>query len=371
MTGTDPVSIAQLLLRHRSVTPVDDGAQTTLAGLLESLGFTAETLQCGEVSNLVARRGTGSPHFAFAGHTDVVPPGDDWRHPPFGGTIADGLLYGRGAVDMKGAIAAFVAALASRPAYRAGTISLLITGDEEGEAVDGTRRILDHLAENRALPEFCLVGEPTCRTTLGDTIKIGRRGSVSARITVPGVQGHVAYPHLADNPLHRLIPALEALRTRQLDTGTAWFEPSSLQITSVDTGNAAGNVIPASASARLNIRFNDCHKGTDLAAWIRETVSTYAPGAKCETSISGEAFLTQPGKDIDLLSDAIATVTGITPKLDTGGGTSDARFITSYCPVAEFGLVGTSMHRVDEAVPISELRDLSEIYAQILDRVFA
>lgn len=371
MTGTDPVAIAQLLLRHRSVTPADDGAQATLAGLLEPLGFKIERLQCGEVSNLVARRGTGSPHFAFAGHTDVVPPGEGWSHPPFGGIIEDGLLYGRGAVDMKGAIAAFIAALASRPGLHAGTVSLLITGDEEGEALDGTRRILEHLADKRALPEFCLVGEPTCRATLGDTIKIGRRGSISARITVPGVQGHVAYPHLADNPLHRLIPALEALRTRQLDAGTLWFEPSSLQITSVDTGNGAGNVIPASASARLNIRFNDQHKGSDLAAWIGDTILACAPGAKCETSISGEAFLTQPGKEIDLISDAIATVTGVTPKLDTGGGTSDARFIASCCPVAEFGLVGTSMHRVDEAVPIGELRHLSEIYAQILDRVFA
>ncbi|ABQ30739.1 MULTISPECIES: succinyl-diaminopimelate desuccinylase [Acidiphilium] len=370
MTEADPVPLARDLLRSRSVTPEDDGAQTVLARALDALGFSIEWLRFGEVSNLVARRGSGSPHFGFAGHTDVVPPGEGWRHDPFAAVIEDGLLFGRGAVDMKGAIAAFVAALAARPANHAGTISLLITGDEEGDAVDGTRRILDHLAASGALPEFCLVGEPTCRARLGDTIKIGRRGSISAHVTVRGVQGHVAYPHLADNPLHRLIPALEALRATTLDEGTAWFEPSSLQITSVDTGNKAGNVIPASASARLNIRFNDRHTGPDLAAWIRDTVARHAPGAACDIGISGEAFLTEPGPVTTLFSEAVAAVTGITPKLDTGGGTSDARFIAAHCPVAEFGLVGTSMHRVDEAVPVSELRALAEIYGRILDRVF-
>lgn len=370
MTATDPLPLARALLRCASVTPEDGGAQAVLAEALERLGFTITRLRCGAVDNLIARRGSGGPHLAFAGHTDVVPPGDDWRHDPFGAIVDGDLLYGRGAVDMKGAIASFVAAVASRPPAETGTISFLITGDEEGDALDGTRRILDRLAADDAMPDFCLVGEPTCRTRLGDTVKIGRRGSISARITVHGVQGHVAYPHLADNPLHRVIPALEALRAAVLDEGTDWFEPSTLQITSVDVGNPAGNVIPASASARLNIRFNDRHAGPDLAVWIRETVARHAPGAACDIGISGEAFLTTPGPFTALLSEAISSATGISPKLDTGGGTSDARFIAACCPVAEFGLTGTTMHRVDEAVPVAELRALADIYGNILDRMF-
>lgn len=371
MKSTDPLPLAQALLRCPSVTPEDGGAQTVVAEALEKLGFTVERMRCGKVENLIARRGSGGRHFAFAGHTDVVPPGSGWRHDPFGGIIEDGLLYGRGAVDMKGAIAAFIAALADRPAPSGGTISLLITGDEEAEAIEGTRRILERLAESKAMPDLCLVGEPTCRAALGDTVKIGRRGSMSARITVQGVQGHVAYPQLADNPLHHLIPALEALRTAALDQGSAWFEPSSLQITTVDVGNTAGNVIPATATASLNIRFNDRHAGPDLAVWIRETLARHAPGAACEIGISGEAFLTEPGTFTKLLSDTIAATTGITPKLDTGGGTSDARFIAACCPVAEFGLVGTTMHRLDEAVPVAELRSLAGVYGAIIDRVLA
>lgn len=370
MTVTDPLPLAQELLRCASVTPTDCGAQDVLAAALGSLGFTIERLRRGEVNNLIARRGNAGPHFAFAGHTDVVPPGDGWRFDPFAATVEDEMLYGRGAVDMKGAIAAFVAAVADRPASATETISVLITGDEEGDALDGTRQILEWLQANRTLPDVCLVGEPTCRARMGDTVKIGRRGSISARITVTGVQGHVAYPHLADNPLHRLIPALEALRARRLDEGSEWFQPSSLQITSVDVGNHAGNVIPASASARLNIRFNDCHTGPDLAVWIRETIAHHAPGAACDIRISGEAFLTPPGPFTELLTKAITATCGVTPKLDTGGGTSDARFIAAYCPVAEFGLVGTSMHQVNEAVPVAELRSLAAVYGNILDHVF-
>lgn len=368
---TDPLPLAQALLRCPSITPADAGAQIVLAEALEPLGFTIERQRFGLVENLIARRGSGTPHFAFAGHTDVVPPGSSWRHDPFGGIVEDGVLYGRGAVDMKGAIAAFVAAIVALPDSTTGTISLLITGDEEGEAIDGTTRILDRLAETSTLPDMCLVGEPTCRATLGDTIKIGRRGSVSAHITVRGVQGHVAYPHLADNPLHRLIPALEALRSRVLDGGSDWFPPSSLQITTVDTGNPAGNLVPGAANARLNIRFGDHHTGNSLGMWIREIVADHAPDSECKITIGGEPFLTAPGAFTDTLANAIEASTGIAPRLDTGGGTSDARFIARYCPVAEFGLIGTTMHKVDEAVPVAELRGLAKAYGAILARFFA
>lgn len=372
MIPHDPLPLAQALIRCPSITPQDHGAQTLLAATLSSLGFAIEHQQFGPVSNLIARCGTTSPHFAFAGHTDVVPPGEGWHHPPFAAVIDDGQLFGRGAVDMKGAIAAFVTAVAARQATapRHGSISLLITGDEEGPAVDGTTRILDHLAATSALPDLCLVGEPTCRATLGDTVKIGRRGSLTAHITLTGTQGHVAYPHLADNPLHRLLPALEALRTRTLDTGNDWFEPSCLQITTIDVGNPATNVIPGTAQASLNIRFNNEHSGETLTAWIRETLSRFAPRCTCDIRVSGEPFLTEPGPLTTLLTQAVERITGITPALDTGGGTSDARFIARYCPVAEFGLVGRSMHRTDESVPIADLRALTEIYGAILDRVF-
>ncbi|SIR05503.1 succinyldiaminopimelate desuccinylase [Acidiphilium rubrum] len=372
MILTDPLPLAQALIACPSVTPQDGGAQTVVADALNRLGFTVETLRFGKVANLIARFGQGSPHFAFAGHTDVVPPGGGWRHDPFSGIVEDGVLFGRGAVDMKGAIAAFIAGFAGRAAdARTGTVSMLITGDEEGEAVDGTMRILDHLRQTDALPDLCLVGEPTCRVALGDTIKIGRRGSISARITVRGVQGHVAYPHLADNPVHRLLTALESLRARVLDTGNDWFEPSSLQVTSVDVDNPTGNVIPPEANAALNIRFNTEHDGAALGRWITATVQAIAPDAQCDIRLSGEAFLTQPGDFTAKLAAAIGATTGISPRLDTGGGTSDARFITHYCPVAEFGLVGRSMHRIDEAVPVTELRGLATVYGAVLDSIFA
>ena len=367
---TDPVGLAQALIRCPSVTPADAGAQGVLGDVLERLGFRVTRLRFGEIENLFARRGDGAPHLCFAGHTDVVPAGSaGWRDDPFGGGIADGVLYGRGACDMKGGIAAFVAA-AARCGSLPGSVSLLITGDEEGVATDGTVRVLEWMEANAQVPDFCLVGEPTCVERLGDMIKIGRRGSLNARITVHGVQGHVAYPHRADNPVHPLVRALQALIAAPLDAGTAWFQPSSLQLTSVDVGNAATNVIPASAKAALNIRFNDRHSGASLEAWLRATLAQYLERFELEVSVSGEAFLTEPGDQVERLRQAVAGVTGVEPRLDTGGGTSDARFIAQVCPVAEFGLVGSSMHQVDEHVPVAELRALADAYAAVL-RAFA
>ncbi len=364
---TDPLPLAQALLRRRSITPADDGAQALLAEALERLGFTVIPLRFGAIENLYASRGDGPMKICFAGHTDVVPPGEGWRHDPFGGEVSDGLLYGRGAVDMKGAIAAFIAAAADTK----GKIALLITGDEEGDATDGTVRVLDWLAERREIPEFCIVGEPTCRARLGDVIKIGRRGSLSARITVTGIQGHAAYPHLADNPIHRLIPALAALTARPLDAGTEFFEPSSLQITSVDVGNPAGNVIPGRVTAKLNIRFNGEHSAASLTDWLTETLAPHAPAAELEIHCSGEAFLTTPGRHTEALRRAVIRTTGITPEQNTNGGTSDARFIARFCPVAEFGLVGATMHRTDEAVPVAELRQLAATYRALIEDLCA
>ncbi len=366
---TDPVPLAQALIRCKSVTPEDAGAQDVLAAALEALGFRVTRLRYGVVENLFARIGDAGPHFCFAGHTDVVPAGSEgWRHDPFGGEIAEGVLYGRGACDMKGGVAAFVAAAASylQGGPPAGSISLLITGDEEGVATDGTVRVLDWMAAQKQVPDFCLVGEPTCPVRLGDVVKIGRRGSLNARIVVHGVQGHVAYPHRADNPAHRLVRALAALTAAPLDAGSDWFEPSSLQITSIDIANKATNVIPASASAALNIRFNDRHSGASLSAWLRAALAQHAERFDLDIAISGESFLTKPGPLVDTLRGAIARVTGVEPKLDTGGGTSDARFIARFCPVAEFGLIGATMHQVDECVPVAELRDLSRVYAGVL-----
>jgi succinyl-diaminopimelate desuccinylase len=366
---TDPLPLAQTLIRCASVTPADAGAQDALAGMLGSLGFTVHRLRYGEIENIFARIGTGGPHICFAGHTDVVPVGAaNWRSDPFGGEVRDGVLYGRGACDMKGAIAAFVSGVAQHLEGGAlkGSISLLITGDEEGPATDGTVKVLEWMRANGEVPDFCLVGEPTCPVKLGDMVKIGRRGSVNMKIEVHGTQGHVAYPHRADNPIHRLIQALDALTSAPVDAGTDWFEPSTLQVTSIDVGNGATNVIPASARAALNIRFNDGHSGASLTAWVRATLSRYAERFDLNSSISGESFVTKPGPLVDILRSAIKGATGIDPKLDTGGGTSDARFIANYCPVAEFGLVGATMHQTDERVPVAELRDLARIYRDII-----
>jgi succinyl-diaminopimelate desuccinylase len=371
---TDPLPLAQSLIRCASVTPADAGAQDALTQMLGGLGFTVHRLRFGEIENIFARLGTGGPHICFAGHTDVVPVGAaNWRTDPFGGEVRDGVLYGRGACDMKGAIAAFVSGVAQhleqghleqRPPK--GSISFLITGDEEGPATDGTVRVLQWMRANGQIPDFCLVGEPTCPVKLGDMVKIGRRGSVNMKIEVHGTQGHVAYPHRADNPVHRLILVLDALTSAPVDAGTDWFEPSSLQVTSIDVGNGATNVIPASARAALNIRFNDGHSGASLTAWVRATLARYAERFDLDSTVSGESFVTKPGPLVDILRDAIKRATGIDPKLDTGGGTSDARFIANYCPVAEFGLVGATMHQADEAVPVSELRDLARIYRDIV-----
>ena len=367
---TDPLGLAQDLIRCRSVTPTDAGAQAVLAGALERLGFAVHRLRFGDVDNLFARLGSGGPHLCFAGHTDVVPEGKaDWRADPFGAELRDGLLYGRGACDMKGAIAAFVAGVAGHLASGAprGSISLLITGDEEGPAVDGTVRVLEWMAANGHIPDVCLVGEPTCAARLGDTIKIGRRGSMNAVITVHGTQGHAAYPQRADNPVHRLTRALAALIAAPLDAGSEWFEPSSLQLTSVDVGNPAVNVIPAAARAALNIRFNDRHSGESLTAWLRATVAQHAERFDLDVAISGESFLTPSGPLVNTLRGAITRTAGVEPRLDTGGGTSDARFIARWCPVAEFGLVGATMHQADERVPVAELRQLASIYRAVLD----
>jgi succinyl-diaminopimelate desuccinylase len=372
----DPVPLAQALLRCASVTPADAGAQGLLADALAQLGFKVTRLRFGEIENLYARLGTEGPHICFAGHTDVVPEGaSDWSAGPFAGEIRDDVLYGRGACDMKGAIAAFVAGVEdhlrgalSQDGAPKGSISLLITGDEEGPAIDGTVRVLEWMREQGEIPDFCIVGEPTNPATLGDMIKIGRRGSLNAVITVHGVQGHAAYPQRADNPIHRLIRMLAELTAQPLDTGSAWFEPSSLQVTSVDVGNPATNVTPASAVAMLNIRFNDLHTGAKLSEMLRAVAGRHAERVEVAVSISGESFLTQPGPMVESLQAAIAEATGRTPKLDTGGGTSDARFITRLCPVAEFGLVGSTMHQVDERVPVAELRHLAGIYRAVLDK---
>jgi succinyl-diaminopimelate desuccinylase len=359
----DGLVLAQELLRCRSVTPADGGAQAVLAAALERLGFSVTKLRFGAIENIFAERPGAGKHLCFAGHTDVVPPGTGWSHDPFGGVVQDGMLYGRGAVDMKGGIAAFVAAAAKHPgAY----LSLLITGDEEGEATDGTMRVLEWMETAQKIPDFCLVGEPTSKRQLGDVVKIGRRGSLNARITVTGRQGHVAYPHLADNPIHRLVPALAAMIAKRLDEGTEWFEPSSLQVTSVDVGNPATNVIPGTATARLNIRFNDRHNAAGLTGWLKETLVLHAPQAELEVHCFGEAFLTQPGAHMEALCKAIAQATGVTPEQNTGGGTSDARFISRYCPVAEFGLVGATMHQADECVPVGELCQLIDVYAAFI-----
>jgi succinyl-diaminopimelate desuccinylase len=365
----DPLPLAQALIRCASVTPADAGAQTVLGNALNQLGFTVTQLRFGDIENLFARVGTGSPHICFAGHTDVVPVGAaPWQSDPFGAEVRSGILYGRGACDMKGGIAAFVAAAAQHLADGSprGSISLLITGDEEAAAVDGTVRVLEWMQANDQIPDFCIVGEPTCPVQLGDMVKIGRRGSLNAKITVHGTQGHVAYPHRADNPVHRLIRIATALTAAPLDAGNEWFQPSSLQFTSIDVGNTVTNVIPASATAMLNIRFNSDHTGAALSSWLRAVVSQHVERFDLEISISGESFLTEPGGMVETLRQAIIKGSGVDPKLDTGGGTSDARFIARYCPVAEFGLVGATMHQTDERVPVAELRDLARIYRAIL-----
>jgi succinyl-diaminopimelate desuccinylase len=368
--ATDPLELARRLIACPSVTPVDAGALDVVASALEAIGFTVHSFVAGEapdgpVCNLYASRGTGSPHFAFAGHTDVVPPGDGWSTNPFQPEIRGELLHGRGAVDMKGAIAAFIAAATDVPDHP-GTLSLIITGDEEGPATYGTRALIDWMDERGIRPDLCLVGEPTSVARLGDMIKIGRRGSVNIWIEVQGAQGHVAYPHLADNPIPRLVAALDELSRMALDEGSDWFQPSNLEITDITVGNPATNVIPASAKARLNVRFNDLHNGQAIVDCVRSVVLSHAPDAKITNVISGESFLTEPGQLSNLVAEAIHAETGLRPELSTSGGTSDARFLSKICPVVEFGLPNATMHKLDEAVAIADLHALNAIYSRII-----
>ncbi len=370
---TDAVELAKALIAAPSVTPAQGAVFDVLEAALLPLGFEVDRFIAGEapdgpVENLLATRaGNGSaPHFAFAGHLDVVPPGEGWGSDPFTPEVRGGLLYGRGAVDMKASIAAFVAAI---PVEHPGRISLIVTGDEEGPAIFGTVAIIERMRARDLSPDLCLVGEPTSVDRLGDTIKIGRRGSVNIWITVPGTQGHVAYPHLADNPIPKLVRALARIEDIELDEGSEWFQPSNIEITDLDVGNAATNVIPNAARARLSIRFNDLHRGEDLVARIRETVATEAPNAKVAARISGEAFLTLPGALSTLVQEAVANVTGVTATLSTTGGTSDARFLSKLCPVVEFGLPNATMHKIDEAAAIDDILALVEIYRRILEKL--
>ena len=366
----DPLDLTSRLIACPSVTPADAGALAVIAGALESIGFTVHRFSAGgppdgPIENLFATRGSGGPHFAFAGHSDVVPAGDGWTTEPFAPTIRGGLLHGRGAVDMKGAIASFIAAAARVPDH-AGTLSLIITGDEEGPASHGTVALIEWMEARGIRPDLCLVGEPTSEARLGDTIKIGRRGSVNIWIEVAGNQGHVAYPHLAANPIPPLIAALAELDAMPLDEGNDWFQPSNLEITNVDVGNPATNIIPGRAAARINIRFNDMQRGEKLVERVRGIVARHAPGASVTAKISGEAFLTPPGALSDLVSGAISEVTGFSPTLSTSGGTSDARFLSRICPVVEFGLANATMHKLDEAVAIDDLHMLSDIYERVI-----
>ena len=376
---TDPVDLTAALVRCPSVTPEEGGAITLLAGLLAAAGFAVRRADRNGIANLYARWGTAGPVLGFNGHTDVVPPGDPaaWRHPPFAAVIEDGRLYGRGAADMKSGVAAFAAAaidfVAATPP--AGSVVLAITGDEEGASVDGTPAILDWMAAEGERLDHCLVGEPTCPARMGETIKIGRRGSLTAWLTAYGRQGHSAYPERAANPLPALVRLLDRLASRTLDEGTAHFGPSTLAITTVDVGNPASNVIPAEARATVNIRFNDAHSGASLSDWIEEEADRVAKlfgiGIAARFQISGESFLTPPGPFTDLVVRAVAAETGVTPELSTTGGTSDARYIQAHCPVVEFGLVGATMHQTDEHVETAHIHALKAVYARILGDYFA
>ncbi len=370
----DVVALASALIACESVTPGRGRVFDVLEAALLSAGFAVDRFLAGgapdaAVENLLATGGSGSPHLAFAGHLDVVPPGEGWSTGPWAGEVRGGMLYGRGAVDMKGAIAAFVAAAAR--GHQTGTLSLVITGDEEGPAIHGTRALIERMTARGLKPDFCLVGEPTSQERLGDMVKIGRRGSVNVWIDVHGRQGHVAYPHLADNPIPRLVAILAAIDELVLDEGNAWFQPSNIEVTDISVGNLAHNVIPARAGARLSIRFNDQHSGADLVSRIERIAHGFAPEATVTGRISGEAFLTLPGDWSMLITRAITDVTGMTPALSTTGGTSDARFLSALCPTVEFGLVNATMHKVDEAVALNDLHRLSDIYARVIARALA
>jgi succinyl-diaminopimelate desuccinylase len=385
MTKPDPIAIARDLLRCPSVTPAEGGALAYLAAILGAAGFAVHRMTFSEpgaadVENLYARIGTGMPHLMFAGHTDVVPPGDpkSWSHDPFAGDIADGVLFGRGAVDMKGAIACKLAAtldyLAANGGKPKGSISFLITGDEEGIAVNGTIKLLKWAAGRGEKFSHCILGEPGNVAELGDTIKLGRRGSQNGVLVVTGKQGHVAYPQRADNPVRGLVKLMTALMDEPLDNGSDHFDPSNLEFTSIDIGNPTVNLIPGEARARFNIRFNDCHDYASLKALVEKRAGA-AAGGKVRWRIDWEpsnadVFYTGPGEFTDRVIGSIVEATGRKPKLSTSGGTSDARFIKDYCPVVEFGLVGTTMHAADERVPVADLTALTAVYRRILEKYF-
>jgi succinyl-diaminopimelate desuccinylase len=372
--SVDPIELARQLINCPSVTPASGEVFDVLESVLTPLGFTCHRWVMGEppdgpTENMVAIRGRGAPHFGFAGHLDVVPPGEGWSVDPFAAAIVDGVLIGRGANDMKSAIAAYVAAL-SRVEQTAGTLSLMITGDEEGYALYGTPRIIDWLNERQIRPDMILIGEPTSVDRLGDTVKIGRRGSVNMWVEVPGVQGHVAYPHRTTNPVPPLARVVGALDALHLDDGNETFPPSNLEFTGIDTPTHASNVIPGSATALLNIRFNNLQRGADLVKLVEEIAEREAPGAKVRARISGEAFLTPPGPLYDVIVAAIEEETGAKPELSTSGGTSDGRFLIQLCPVVDFGLPNATMHKVGEHAAVEDIHALSRIYERIVRKVF-
>ncbi|WP_287157148.1 succinyl-diaminopimelate desuccinylase [Euryhalocaulis sp.] len=372
---TDPIPFLQTLIRKPSVTPRDEGAQEALQDALSQMGFRFTRHRFGDVENLYARLGSDQPNFCFAGHTDVVPTGpeEEWTYPPFAAEIHDGVLWGRGTSDMKGAIAAFVAACArylDAKGQPAGSISLLITGDEEGPAIEGTRKLLPAVVKAGEQIDHALVGEPSNPAAMGDMIKHGRRGSFNGTIRAVGVQGHVAYPHKAKNPVPALLDLLDRLRGRVLDEGAEDFQPSNLEISTIDVGNPAHNVIPGAARAMFNVRFNIAHKGDELVKWVEKEAKAVEKetGVRMELDlrVSGEAFLTQPGDYTDLLQRAVEAETGRKPELSTSGGTSDARFIKDVCPVAEFGLTNPTIHQIDERVSLDDMETLTRIYTRIL-----
>ncbi len=376
----DPVTLSADLIRCPSVTPDAEGALELLEGVLSGAGFACTRVDRNGVPNLFARWGAkGVRSFGFNGHVDVVPVGErsDWAHDPFGGEISDGMLWGRGAADMKTGVAAFVAAavdFVTETPPEDGAVILTLTGDEEGPGLDGTRALLDWMQAGGEAMSVCLVGEPTCPEVLGDMIKIGRRGSVTFVVEAEGVQGHVAYPQRARNPLHALIALLAPLAATPVDHGTAHFDPSTLQVTTIDCGNAASNVVPAKARAVFNIRFNDAHDGAGLVEWVKSLAAAESARSGVRLSvtatISGESFVTPPGPFVDLVAAAVEAETGVTPELSTSGGTSDARFVKDHCPVLEFGLVGKTMHKVDECVEVAQIEALKAIYGRILRSYF-
>ncbi|HYM33253.1 MAG TPA: succinyl-diaminopimelate desuccinylase [Candidatus Cybelea sp.] len=378
----DTLALSRAMIRCPSVTPADAGALDVLQAALEGIGFRCRRLKFSapdtpDIDNLYARYGSAEPNFCFAGHSDVVPAGDRarWSVDPFAAVVRDGQLVGRGAADMKSAIACFVTAaqrvIAARGGKVPGSISLLITGDEEGPAVNGTAKVLQWMAAHGERIDACVVGEPTNPTRLGEMVKIGRRGSLTGRLTVLGAQGHVAYPHLADNPIPRLMRVLSELDARELDKGNAHFQASNLEVTTIDVGNPANNVIPAAAKAVFNIRYNTEQTAASLEAWIRDVCARLGGAHELAVEHGSNPFLTVPGRLTDTLVAAIADVTGTAPELSTTGGTSDARFIKDYCPVAEFGLVGQTMHKVDEHTAVADLARLADIYTRLLERWFA